>query len=85
MDGAIECKPGACDGKDGTEQQSKAFDLLVDLCSPTGHKLWIDFSTGMATPLFPKEAFSDCILKLGRLQGIMRKKTTCGSLQLNVR
>lgn len=61
------------------ELNNKAkLDLLVDLCSPTAHELWIvpermrlqiqtiklDFSTGMVTPLFPKEAFSDCIPKL---------------------
>lgn len=41
MDGGVECESGPCDGKNATEQQSEAFDLLVDLCSPTGRKLWI--------------------------------------------
>lgn len=45
MDGGVECESGACacDGSGRTEQQSKAFNFLVDPCSPTGHKHWIAF------------------------------------------
>lgn len=37
----VEYEPGACDGKDRSEQQStkKAFGVLVDLCLPAGQKL----------------------------------------------
>ncbi len=75
MDGGVECVPVMV--KIELNNKEKAFDLLVDLCSPTGHKLRIvlermrlqmqaiklDSSTGMVTPLSPKEAFSDCIPK----------------------
>ena len=41
MDVGVECESGGQGAEDRTRQQSRAFDLLVDLCSPAGHRHWI--------------------------------------------
>lgn len=92
----LRLSAGSHSSKDTTKQEAAAFDLLVDLCSPAGHKLWSLLEKMLLQPgtsdqirfflrgdvdLHSSGEFSDCMHKPKRRR--RKRKRSCG-LRLNV-